>query len=98
KGLIEQHSRIIPESYDKCPNSHIAYTGVWKYHPACPKCGLSRTIKKSKNGQAFEVSCQKYYVVPFEVPLQARWSTAEGSKLAKHRAQRTEAMSMKSCI
>ncbi|KAH8929623.1 hypothetical protein BT69DRAFT_1364290, partial [Atractiella rhizophila] len=80
KRCIKEKSHIMPEAFDMCPNSCIAYTGEWSELTECPKCHLSH----------YREPTQQYFVVPFEAPLQARWATEEGASASKHRARRTK--------
>ncbi|KAH8921601.1 hypothetical protein BT69DRAFT_1221298, partial [Atractiella rhizophila] len=34
--LVRERSRIIPESFDMCSQTHMAYTGHWKDRTDCP--------------------------------------------------------------
>ncbi|KAH8922014.1 hypothetical protein BT69DRAFT_1220766, partial [Atractiella rhizophila] len=93
KRLVRNQSRIIPEAFDMCPNTCIAYTGSRSDLQECPKCHLPRYRQKTmRSGRTKDVSQQQFFLVPFETPLQARWATPQGSSASKHRARRTKAL------
>ncbi|KAH8930673.1 hypothetical protein BT69DRAFT_1190757, partial [Atractiella rhizophila] len=77
KRLVRNQSRIIPEAFDMCPNTCIAYTGSRCDLRECPKCHLPRYRQKTmRSGRTKD----------------ARWATPQGSSALKHRARRTKAL------
>ncbi|KAH8929423.1 hypothetical protein BT69DRAFT_1198915, partial [Atractiella rhizophila] len=89
KALIQLKSRMVPQGYDMCPNSCLAYAGKWSTYDCCPKCGTLRYDILRKKRKEFRKPKQRYYLLPFDAALQARWSTPEGARACKHRAIRT---------
>jgi len=52
KRLIADLSGIYPIIHDMCPNSCLAYTGVWRDLDRCPLCDEPRFIQTEKGRRA----------------------------------------------
>ena len=86
KRPIAEFTGVVPILNDICPNSCLAYVGLWSELDRCPKCGEDRY---ENNPGDTKTSRQHFYMIPVGPQLQALWTSPKGAEDIKYCQQCT---------